>query len=71
MSGDDRDRYVREVTAVAAPDARLLLIEFTPGGSIVVPGVDQAETERRFTPRLDAARDGRPAEPSRPGAATR
>ena len=50
MSGDDRDRYVREVTAVAAPDARLLLIEFTPGGSIGVPGVDQAEIERRFTP---------------------
>ena len=50
MSGDDRDRYVREVTAVAAPDARLLLVEFTPGGSIGVPGVDQAEIERRFTP---------------------
>jgi SAM-dependent methyltransferase len=50
MSGDDRDRYVREVTAVAAPDARLLLIEFTPGGSIGVPGVDQAEIERRFAP---------------------
>lgn len=50
MSGDDRDRYVREVTAVAAPDARLLLIEFTPGGPIGVPGVDQAEIERRFTP---------------------
>ena len=48
MSGDDRDRYVREVTAVAAPDARLLLMEFTPDGSDVVPGVDQAEIERRF-----------------------
>ena len=50
MSGDDRDRYVREVTAVAAPDARLLLVEFTPGGSIGVPGVDRAEIERRFAP---------------------
>ena len=50
MSGDDRDRYVREVTAVAAPDARLLLVEFTPGGSIGVPGVDQAEIERRYAP---------------------
>jgi SAM-dependent methyltransferase len=50
MSADDRDRYVREVTAVAAPDARLLLVEFTPGGSIGVPGVDGAEIERRFAP---------------------
>jgi SAM-dependent methyltransferase len=50
MSDDDRDRYAREVTAVAAPDARLLLVEFTPGGSIGVPGVGQAEIERRFAP---------------------
>lgn len=48
MSDADRDSYVREVTTVAAPDARLLLVEFTPGGSIGVPGVDQAEIERRF-----------------------
>jgi len=48
ISGDDRDKYVREVTAVAAPDARLLLVEFTPGGSIGVPGIDQPEIERRF-----------------------
>jgi ubiquinone/menaquinone biosynthesis C-methylase UbiE len=49
ISGDDRDKYVREVTAVAAPDARLMLVEFTPGGTIGVPGIDQAEIERRFT----------------------
>jgi SAM-dependent methyltransferase len=48
MSDSDRDKYVAEVTAVAAPDARMLLVEFTPGGSIGVPGVDQAEIERRF-----------------------
>ena len=48
MSDGDRDRYVREVTAVAAPDARLLLVEFGPGGSIGVPGVEEAEIERRF-----------------------
>ena len=48
INGDDRDKYVREVTAVAAPDARLLLVEFTPGGTIGVPGIDQAEIERRF-----------------------
>jgi ubiquinone/menaquinone biosynthesis C-methylase UbiE len=32
MSPEDRDAYVREVTAVAAPDARLLLVEFVTGG---------------------------------------
>lgn len=49
MSDEDRDAYVREVTAVAAPDARLLIVAFVPGGSFGVPGIDQAEVERRFT----------------------
>jgi SAM-dependent methyltransferase len=49
MSADDRDAYVREVTAVAAPDARLLLVEFIPGGSFGVPGIDPDEVKRRFT----------------------
>ena len=49
MSGEDRDAYVREVTAVAAPDARLLLVEFVPGGAFGVPGIDPAEVERRFS----------------------
>lgn len=48
MSTGDRDKYAGEVTAVAAPDARLMLVEFTPGGSIGVPGIDQAEIELRF-----------------------
>jgi SAM-dependent methyltransferase len=48
MSSGDRDKYASEVTAAAAPDARLFLVEFTPGGSIGVPGIDQAEIERRF-----------------------
>ena len=48
MSDEDRDAYVREVTAVAAPQARLLLCEFIPGGSFGVPGIDPAEVERRF-----------------------
>lgn len=48
MSADDRDAYVREVAAVAAPSARLLLVEFIPGGSFGVPGIDPAEVERRF-----------------------
>lgn len=50
MSDDDRTRYADEITAVAAPDARLLLVEFLPGGSRGVPGIDKAEIERRFTP---------------------
>jgi 2-polyprenyl-3-methyl-5-hydroxy-6-metoxy-1,4-benzoquinol methylase len=48
MSPEDRDAYVREVTAVAAPDARLLLVEFITGGSYGVPGIDPDEVKRRF-----------------------
>jgi SAM-dependent methyltransferase len=48
MSAEDREAYVREVTAVAAPSGRLLLVEFVPGGSFGVPGIDPAEVERRF-----------------------
>jgi len=48
MSAEDRDAYVREVTAVAAPDARLLLVEFITGGSYGVPGIDPDEVKRRF-----------------------
>lgn len=48
MSSEDRDAYVREVTAVAAPDARLLLVEFITGGSYGVPGIDPDEVKRRF-----------------------
>jgi SAM-dependent methyltransferase len=48
MSPDDRDSYVREVTAVAAPGARLLLVEFLPAASFGVPGIDPAEVQRRF-----------------------
>jgi SAM-dependent methyltransferase len=48
MSPDDRDAYVREVTEVAAPDARLLLVEFITGGSYGVPGIDPDEVTRRF-----------------------
>lgn len=50
MSDGDRDAYAREVTAVAAPDARLLIVAFLPGGRFGVRGVDPAEMERRFTP---------------------
>ncbi|OHV06446.1 class I SAM-dependent methyltransferase [Mycobacterium talmoniae] len=50
MSSGDRDRYVQEIGAAAAPDARLLMIAFKPGGGFGPPGTDQAEIERRFTP---------------------
>ena len=48
MGDEDRDAYVPEVTAVAAPGARLLLVEFVSGGSFGVPGIDPDEVERRF-----------------------
>jgi ubiquinone/menaquinone biosynthesis C-methylase UbiE len=49
MSGEDRDAYVREVTAAAAPEARLLIVAFTPGSSFGMPGIEPAEVERRFS----------------------
>jgi 2-polyprenyl-3-methyl-5-hydroxy-6-metoxy-1,4-benzoquinol methylase len=49
MSDDDRASYVREVTAVAAPEARLLIVAFIPHGSRGVAGVDKDEIERRFS----------------------
>ena len=48
MSDNDRDAYVREVSAVAAPDARLLIVAFLPGGRFGVRGVEPTEMERRF-----------------------
>lgn len=48
MSPEDRDAYVREVTAVAGPHARLLLVEFIPGASLGVPGIDPDDVKRRF-----------------------
>jgi SAM-dependent methyltransferase len=50
MSDNDRDSYVREVSAVAAPDAQLLIVAFVPGGRLGVRGVDRTEMERRFAP---------------------
>jgi SAM-dependent methyltransferase len=48
MNDEDRHDYVREVTAAAAPDARLLLVEFIPGGSYGVPGIEPSEVAERF-----------------------
>lgn len=50
MSGGDREAYVREVGAVAAPGARLFIAAFPPRGRFGVPGIDHAEIQRRFTP---------------------
>ncbi len=49
MSDEDRGAYVREMTTIAAPNARLSLVAFKPGGPIGVPGIGQAEIERRFS----------------------
>ena len=49
MRDGDRDAYVREVTAMAAPDARLLIVAFAPGGRFGVRGVEPAEMARRFS----------------------
>src|SRR6202012_5567325 len=46
MNDDDRDSYVREVSAVAAPHTRLLIVAFVPGGRFGVRGIDRAEMER-------------------------
>jgi SAM-dependent methyltransferase len=50
MSDGDRDLYVQEITAAAAPGARLLIVAAKPGGPVRFLGLDQAEVERRFTP---------------------
>jgi SAM-dependent methyltransferase len=50
MSDADRHLYVHEISAAAAPGARLIMIAFKPGGSVGPAGADQGEIERRFTP---------------------
>ena len=49
MSDHDRDLYVQEITAAAAPSGRLSIVGFERGGGIGPVGIDQAEIERRFT----------------------
>lgn len=50
MTGHDRTLYVQEITAAAAPGARLSITAFQHGGRIAPAGIDQAEIERRFAP---------------------
>ena len=49
MSDGDRGAYVREVSAVAAPGARLLIVAFLPGGRFGVRGARPEEMQQRFT----------------------
>jgi ubiquinone/menaquinone biosynthesis C-methylase UbiE len=61
MSDADRDAYVREVSAVAAHDARLFIVAFRPGGRFGVRGVEPSEMETRFASAwtlLAAGEDG-------------
>lgn len=49
MNAEDRDAYVREVSAVAAPEAQLLIVAFIPGAMMGVPGIGFDEVQRRFS----------------------
>ena len=50
MSDGDRHLYVHEISAAAAPGARLVIVAFKPSGRFGPAGVGQAEIEHRFTP---------------------
>ncbi|EHI11928.1 class I SAM-dependent methyltransferase [Mycolicibacterium thermoresistibile] len=71
MSAEDRDAYVREVTAVAAPDARLHIVAFTPGGLFGVPGITPEEVEQRFSADWTLLSSGVEAESARGNQASR
>jgi SAM-dependent methyltransferase len=68
MSDHDRDLYAREITAAAAPGARLSIVAINPGSAVGSVGIDQAEIEHRFTPAwalLSAADEPRWTAPNR------
>lgn len=65
MGDNDRVAYVREVSALAAPDARLLIVAFVPGGQVGVRGIDRDDIERLFTPRWTLLSDGDEEQPGR------
>jgi ubiquinone/menaquinone biosynthesis C-methylase UbiE len=48
MSDVDRDAYAREVTTLAAPGCRLVIVAFVAGGSFGVPGISADDVARRF-----------------------
>ena len=50
LSEEQRDAYVREVSAAAASGARLLLVAFLPGKRRGPRGINRGEVERCFSP---------------------
>jgi SAM-dependent methyltransferase len=58
LSDTQRDAYVREVSAVAAAGARLLLVALLPGKRRGVRGIDRSEVERRFSPSWELLSSG-------------
>jgi SAM-dependent methyltransferase len=58
LSDNQRAAYVREVSAVAAPGARLLLVAFLPGKRRGPRGIDRTEVERCFSPSWELLGSG-------------
>jgi SAM-dependent methyltransferase len=59
LSDTAREAYVREVSAIAAANATLLLVAFPPGNRGPGPrGIDRAEIERRFSAGWRLVGDG-------------
>jgi SAM-dependent methyltransferase len=59
LSDEGRDGYVREVSAIAASGATLVLTGFLPGRRGPGPrGIDRAEIERRFAPGWEVVGNG-------------
>ena len=68
MTADNRNAYVREVTAVAAPRGLLFIVGFHPGTQRGVIGITQDELDRRLTPAwtlLSAADEPEPEQNGR------
>jgi cyclopropane fatty-acyl-phospholipid synthase-like methyltransferase len=61
LSADQRDAYVREVSAAAAPGARLLILACAEGRRRGPSGIDRAEVERRFAPQWELIGSGKDA----------
>jgi cyclopropane fatty-acyl-phospholipid synthase-like methyltransferase len=59
LGDEQRDGYVRELTALTTPGARLLLVGFLPGKRRPGPrGVDRAEIERHFAAGWELVQTG-------------
>jgi SAM-dependent methyltransferase len=58
ISDEQRDDYVREVSAVAASGARLLLVAFLPGNRRRLHGIDRGGVERCFSPSWELVDTG-------------